>query len=95
MMNKMMLMGIKQYMPEIKEKAGETINSLFAQLITDAEKHLIADNGEHYASIMAIKSPKGEVHLIVCALSTDDKILRVISTTKADEFTNQLLEKLL
>jgi len=91
----MLLMAVKPWLPKIKKQAGERVKELFTKLIVDNEKQLKVDNGEDYVAIMAIKTPKGEVYLLICAMSNDDKIVRTISMTKADEFTNQLMEDLL
>jgi hypothetical protein len=45
---------------------------------------------------MVIKSKSGgEIYLLTCAMSIDDKILRTISRIKAVDFINKQMEDLL
>lgn len=90
-----LLIGLRPFLPKLKQQAGEQIKTLFTQLITDAEQKLNSENGEAYASLMVVKTPKGEIHLLICAMSADDAILRVIAKNKADEFINQIMQKYL
>lgn len=93
MNEKMLAMAVKPFLPQLKAKAGESIKTLFSNLIGETEKQL--KEGEAYAAMMAVKTPKNEIYLLTCAMSSEDRVLRTISSQKADEFTNQLLEKLL
>ena len=93
MNEKMLTLAIKPFLPQIKSKAGESIKNLFVGLIAKAETQL--KDGESYAAMMAVKTPNNEIYLLTCAMSSDDHILRTINSNKADEFTNQLLEKIL
>ena len=87
---------IKKIMPDYKENAAGVIEEQVTKLIVEAENGLIVDNGEDYASIMVIKSKSGgEIYLLTCAMSIDDKILRTISRIKAVDFINKQMEDLL
>ena len=87
---------IKKIMPDYKENAAGVIEEQVFKLIVEAENGLIVDNGEDYASIMVIKSKSGgEIYLLTCAMSIDDKILRTISRIKAVDFINKQMEDLL
>ena len=87
--------ALRPLIPKIKKQAGKKVNELFNYLITEAEKELKKDNGEDDATIMVIEAPNKEIHLLRCAISKDDQILRIISRNRADQFTNQLMEKYL
>lgn len=93
MNDRLITMAIKPFLPQIKEKAGESIKQFFLDLLINSEHEL--KEGEAYTTMMAVKTPKNEVFLLTCAMSSDDHITRVINSNKADEFTNQLLEKLI
>lgn len=97
MMNLNLALGvIKKIMPDYKENAAGVIEEQVFKLIVEAENGLIVDNGEDYASIMVIKSKSGgEIYLLTCAMSIDDKILRTISRIKAVDFINKQMEDLL
>lgn len=97
MMNINLALGvIKKIMPDYKENAAGVIEEQVFKLIVEAENGLIVDNGEDYASIMVIKSKSGgEIYLLTCAMSIDDKILRTISRIKAVDFINKQMEDLL
>ena len=83
-------------MLDYKENAAGVIEEQVFKLIVEAENGLIVDNGEDYASIMVIKSKSGgEIYLLTCAMSIDDKILRTISRIKAVDFINKQMEDLL
>ena len=92
MNDKLINMAIKPFLPQIKERAGESIKSWLGNLLTDAEKQLV--DGEAYAAMVVVKNPQGDVFLLTCAMSCDDAIIRKLTAHKADEFTNQLLDKL-
>ncbi len=93
MNEKMLTLAIKPFLPQIKSKAGESIKNLFVGLIAKAETQL--KDGESYAAMMAVKTPSADIYLLTCAMSRDDKVLRIIHSNKADEFTTQLLEQIL
>ena len=97
MMNLNLALGvINKIMPDYKENAAGVIEEQVFKLIVEAENGLIVDNGEDYASIMVIKSKSGgEIYLLTCAMSIDDKILRTISRIKAVDFINKQMEDLL
>lgn len=97
MMNLSLALGvIKKIMPDYKENVAGVIEEQIFKLIVEAENGLIVDNGEDYVSIMVIKSKSGgEIYLLTCAMSIDDKILRTISRIKAVDFINKQMEDLL
>ena len=93
MNEKLLAMAVKPFLPQLKEKAGESIKTHFTNLIGDAEKQL--KESESYAAMMAVETRSVDIYLLTCAMSRDDKVLRIIHSNKADEFTTQLLEQIL
>lgn len=88
----MLLMAIKPFLPQIKAEAGKSFDALYKNLLEVTEKEL--QEGEDYAAIMIVRNEE-ECYLVSCAMSPDNQVLRKISVKKAEDLTNELLNKLL
>ena len=83
---------VKQFVPDIRDKAAPLVEQFITGIINDAEKDLRL--GESYVSIDFFKA-YGSVYVRIVTMSDKDQIVRVVDIKKVDSLVNELIVKLL
>lgn len=90
--SKAILKLVRQFVPDIRDKAAPLVEQFLSDIIEDNEKDL--QLGECYAAIEFIKL-NGCVYVRVVMMSDQNQVVRVVDIKKVDGLVNMLIDKLL
>ena len=82
---------VKQFLPEIREKAAPAIEEALLGILADQSNDLMDD--EERADIMN-ENVRGSVIVYICALTRDNKVTRFLKKYELPELVELLLSNL-
>jgi len=90
-MNAVVKTLIKQFLPEIKDKAAPVTEELLLDVLNGKNEELRSD--EERADIV-IENARGHVVVYICAMTRDNRITRVLMKYELPELVELLLSNL-
>ena len=83
---------VRQFAPDIRDKAAPLVERFISDIIEENEKDL--QLGESYAAIEFFKS-YGSVYVRIVMMSDQNQVVRVADIKKVDGLVNMLIDKLI